>query len=90
MVGFVALNSLAVPARSIAGATPKVLVGTDEHAINVATIYFDLTPVDASSMHLCLELNIVTSGGLLASATLPNKPNHAISPVCHQNSMVRH
>jgi hypothetical protein len=90
MVCFVALNALAVPAMSTASATLEVLVGTDEHAINVAAIHLNLTPVDAGPMHLCLELGVVTSSGLLAGTTLSNKPNHATSPVCHQNSMVRH
>jgi hypothetical protein len=78
MVGLVALNSLATPTMGATCTTLEVSAGTDEEAVHSATINLDLAPIDASSIHLCLELDIVTSGRLFARVALADKPNHAL------------
>jgi hypothetical protein len=78
MVGLIALNRLATPTMGTTCTTLEVSAGTDEEVVHRATINLDLATVDASAIHLCLELNIVTSGGLLARVALTDKPNHAL------------
>jgi hypothetical protein len=79
MVGLVALNPLATPTMGATCTTLEVSAGTDEEVVHRATINLDLATVDASAIHLHLELNIVTSGRLLARVALANKPNHALN-----------